>query len=84
MRIPQCQMNTMNVLTLTVVTDFLRKVNGFWSCWDHSPDALNVMARFSQSMLDLRSDECRTKTTVQKNLLNMQNKDKTKVGWNLI
>lgn len=43
----------------------------------HSPDPLNVMARFSQSMLDLRSDDVE-QNTAEKNLLNMRNKDKTK------
>lgn len=45
---------------------------------DHSLDALNVMARFSQSMLDLRSDDVE-QTTAEKNLLNMQNRHKTKM-----
>lgn len=46
---------------------------------DHSPDSLNVMARFSQSMLDLRSDDVE-QSTVEKNLLNAQNVEKAKVG----
>ncbi|XP_057186990.1 protein FAM83G isoform X2 [Triplophysa rosa] len=44
---------------------------------DRSPDSLNVMARFSQSMLDLRSDD--EQSTVEKNLLNAQNVEKAQV-----
>ncbi|XP_051993205.1 protein FAM83G-like [Xyrauchen texanus] len=48
---------------------------------DHSPDTLNVMARFSQSMLDLRSDdiEPELQSTAEMNLLNLQNRDKAKL-----
>ncbi|XP_056622819.1 protein FAM83G isoform X2 [Triplophysa dalaica] len=42
---------------------------------DRSPDSLNVMARLSQSMLDLRSDDD-NKSTLEKNLLNTQNTEK--------
>lgn len=59
------------------------RLTGSGRVGDHSPDALNVMARFSQSMLDLRSDDVE-QNTAEKNLLNMQNRDKTKVGWTLI
>lgn len=55
------------------------RLTGSGRVGDHSPDALNVMARFSQSMLDLRSDDVE-QNTAEKNLLNMQNRDKTKVG----
>ncbi|XP_051559614.1 protein FAM83G-like [Myxocyprinus asiaticus] len=47
---------------------------------DHSHDMLNVMARFSQSMVDLRSDdiEPELQSTAEKNLLNKQNRGKAK------
>ncbi|XP_016359378.1 protein FAM83G-like [Sinocyclocheilus anshuiensis] len=54
------------------------RLTGSGRVGDHSPDALNVMARFSQSMLDLRSDDVE-QNTAEKNLLNMQNRDKTKL-----
>nr|XP_055061944.1 protein FAM83G isoform X2 [Misgurnus anguillicaudatus] len=47
---------------------------------DHPHDTVNMMARFSQSMLDLRSDvvEPGLQGAVEKNLLNAQNGDKAK------
>uniref|UniRef100_A0A8C1UIF9 Si:dkeyp-9d4.4 n=1 Tax=Cyprinus carpio TaxID=7962 RepID=A0A8C1UIF9_CYPCA len=53
------------------------RLTGSGRVGDHNPDALNVMARFSQSMLDLRSDDVE-QNTAEKNLLNMQNRHKTK------
>uniref|UniRef100_A0A672MFG8 Si:dkeyp-9d4.4 n=1 Tax=Sinocyclocheilus grahami TaxID=75366 RepID=A0A672MFG8_SINGR len=58
------------------------RLTGSGRVGDHSPDALNMMARFSQSMLDLRSDDFK-QNTAEKNLLNKQNRDKTKVRWTL-
>ncbi|KAK2908552.1 hypothetical protein Q8A67_004389 [Cirrhinus molitorella] len=55
------------------------RLTGSGRVGDHNVgDALNVMARFSQSMLDLRSDDVE-QNTAEKNLLNMQNRDKTKL-----
>ncbi|XP_016360378.1 protein FAM83G-like isoform X2 [Sinocyclocheilus anshuiensis] len=54
------------------------RLTGSGRVGDHSPDALNMMARFSQSMLDLRSDDFK-QNTAEKNLLNKQNRDKTKM-----
>nr|XP_055061943.1 protein FAM83G isoform X1 [Misgurnus anguillicaudatus] len=49
---------------------------------DHPHDTVNMMARFSQSMLDLRSDvvEPGLQGAVEKNLLNAQNGDKAKLN----
>ncbi|XP_073699384.1 protein FAM83G-like [Garra rufa] len=56
------------------------RLTGSGRVGDHNVgDALNVMARFSQSMLDLRSEDV-AQNTVEKNLLNLQNRDKTKLN----
>lgn len=55
------------------------RITGSGRVGDHSPDALNVMARFSQSMLDLRSDDPDLRSTVEKNRLNAQSRDKAKL-----
>ncbi|XP_051561446.1 protein FAM83G-like [Myxocyprinus asiaticus] len=56
-------------------------ITGYGRTGDHSPDTFNVMARFSQSMLDLRSDDIKPElqSTAEKNLLNLQNRGKAKL-----
>ncbi|XP_077061430.1 protein FAM83G [Siphateles boraxobius] len=57
------------------------RITGSGRVGEHSPNALNVMARFSQSMLDLRSDdvELDLQSTAKRNLLNTQIRNKTKL-----
>ncbi|KAK7166711.1 hypothetical protein R3I93_006467 [Phoxinus phoxinus] len=57
------------------------RITGSSRVGEHSPNALNVMARFSQSMLDLRSDdvELDLQSTAERNLLNTKNRNKTKL-----
>ncbi|XP_039504230.1 protein FAM83G isoform X2 [Pimephales promelas] len=57
------------------------RITGSSRVGEHSANALNVMARFSQSMLDLRSDdvELDLQSTAERNLLNTQNRNKTKL-----
>ncbi|XP_067298246.1 protein FAM83G isoform X1 [Pseudorasbora parva] len=57
------------------------RITGSGRVGEHSPNALNVMARFSQSMLDLRSDDVELdfQSTAERNLLNMQRRNKTKL-----
>ncbi|ROI62440.1 Protein FAM83G [Anabarilius grahami] len=55
------------------------RITGSGRVGEHGPNALNVMARFSQSMLDLRPDDADLQSTAERNLLNMQNRNKTKL-----